>query len=273
MINISDSDFKTNKLNKGEILRLMNEYIGVANGYLGDFSGRTLEEFYPIYCNFDVDFTQLKLEHNTNKNKFQHILEQSDCKIQAKILKGIFKKYPIETRPEKQNFFEEYLKIIARLENDESPETIQQINAHFEGIQQQIIEEINKAQHLIWVAVAWFTNKKLFNRLAHRKYEGLTVELILLDDSINRNSGIQYDKYLTVHWVSKEKIDKKMHNKFCVIDLKTCITGSYNWTTMAEYSNKENISIIKDLKTTGDYATEFIKIRKELSDNINTTKL
>ena len=103
--------------------------------------------------------------------------------------------------------------------------------------------------------------------MAHRKHEGLTVELILIDDLINRNSGIEYDKYLTVHWVNKEKIDKKMHNKFCVIDLKTCITGSYNWTTMAEYSNKENISIIKDIKTSSDYATEFTKLRKELFNN------
>lgn len=266
MLNISEANTKTNKLTKGEILRLMNDYIGESGGYLGDFGGKTLAEFYPIYCDFDVDFSQLG--DKTNKNKFQYILEQSDCKIQAKILKGIFKKYPLETRPDKEKFVEEYLKIIERLENDASFETIQEINAHFDGIQQQIIEEINKAQHLIWVAVAWFTNKKLFNRLAHRKYEGLTVELILLDDSINRNSGIEYDKYLTVHWVNKEKFDKKMHNKFCVIDLKTCITGSYNWTTMAEYKNKENISIIKDAKTAGDYATEFTKIRKELSNNM-----
>jgi len=36
-----------------------------------------------------------------------------------------------------------------------------------------------------------------------------------------------------------------MHNKFCVIDSKTVVTGSYNWTKKAQ-SNYENITIIKD---------------------------
>ena len=34
-----------------------------------------------------------------------------------------------------------------------------------------------------------------------------------------------------------------MHNKYCIIDNDTVITGSYNWTTAAETKNDENITI------------------------------
>ena len=36
-----------------------------------------------------------------------------------------------------------------------------------------------------------------------------------------------------------------MHNKFCVIDNKVLINGSYNWTYYAEDRNRENILILK----------------------------
>ena len=42
-------------LPKGEIIRLVNGYIGVYSGYFGDFSYRTHSEFYPEYCEVDVD--------------------------------------------------------------------------------------------------------------------------------------------------------------------------------------------------------------------------
>ena len=36
-------------LSRGEIIRLVNSYIGVSGGYLGDFSSRTHAEFYPAF--------------------------------------------------------------------------------------------------------------------------------------------------------------------------------------------------------------------------------
>ena len=53
---------------------------------------------------------------------------------------------------------------------------------------------------------------------------------------------------------SKEEI---MHNKFCIIDHKTVITGSYNWTRKAK-TNDENITVTKDSpELATDFVTEF----------------
>jgi len=38
-----------------------------------------------------------------------------------------------------------------------------------------------------------------------------------------------------------------MHNKYAVIDGKTVITGSFNWTVSAEKRNDENLLVIKRL--------------------------
>ena len=35
-----------------------------------------------------------------------------------------------------------------------------------------------------------------------------------------------------------------MHQKFCIIDSKVVINGSYNWTYYAENHNRENVVIL-----------------------------
>ncbi len=46
-------------LRKSEIYRIVNDYIGVSNGYLGDFSYKTHREFYPYYCDLDINVDDL----------------------------------------------------------------------------------------------------------------------------------------------------------------------------------------------------------------------
>jgi hypothetical protein len=42
-------------LSHREVIRIVNRYIGVEGGYLGDFSYRTHEEFYLEYCDLDIN--------------------------------------------------------------------------------------------------------------------------------------------------------------------------------------------------------------------------
>jgi len=85
-------------LTKGEILRIVNNYIGVDGGYLGDFSYRTHSEFYPVYCDLDLDPFQY-LEHGTTRERFIVVLERSAPDVQAKIVRGLLAKYPAGSSP------------------------------------------------------------------------------------------------------------------------------------------------------------------------------
>lgn len=114
--------------------------------------------------------------------------------------------------------------------------------AHFENIQNRILEQLDKAQFSIIVVMAWFTNDVLFQKLLEKQNQGVCVKLIVFDDGINKKNGVDFEQIKDHHLV-KALRGGKMHNKYCIIDNDTVITGSYNWTTAAETKNDENITI------------------------------
>jgi hypothetical protein len=141
-----------------------------------------------------------------------------------------------------------------------------QTEAVFEDIAERIQQEIGKAQKSIFIAVAWFTNRSLFNELVIKAKNGCSVYLIISNDDINLNSAIDFDELI----LNKSKVYKigngdseLMHNKFCVIDYSTVITGSYNWSYKAE-SNFENVIITTEDTTLAEqFISEFNNIRKQ----------
>jgi hypothetical protein len=79
-------------LTNKEIMRVVNRYIGVHAGYLGDFSYRSLEDFYPEYC--DLDINPWDYSQGTMREAFIAVLEKSPPDVQAKIVRGVVEKYP-----------------------------------------------------------------------------------------------------------------------------------------------------------------------------------
>ena len=117
--------------------------------------------------------------------------------------------------------------------------------AYFENIRQNILDEINKAEKEIKVAVCWFTNQQLFDALCKKRSDGISVELIILNDFINnREDGLDFQYFIDIGGVfCFGENDKPMHNKYCIIDNNVLINGSYNWTYYAESKNEENVII------------------------------
>jgi PLD-like domain len=133
---------------------------------------------------------------------------------------------------------------------------------HFEELQSKIKLELEKAEFMIWVAVAWFTDAELYNLLSKKRMEGLSVQVIINDDDINSNSGLNLGKDFFVMKIPKEgHFQNIMHHKFCVIDLKTVIHGSYNWTKKAQY-NRETLEFKTGRKLAETFSKEFIKLRQ-----------
>jgi len=101
------------KLTRPEIYKVVNDYIGVSGGYLGDFSYRSHAEFYPYYCDLDIDLQQYRPA--TTREAFIQILEDASGEDQAKILKGVLSKYPPNSG-EREKLAPEIHAMIARLE-------------------------------------------------------------------------------------------------------------------------------------------------------------
>lgn len=128
----------------------------------------------------------------------------------------------------------------------------------FENIENEISAMISTAESQISVAVAWFTNSRLFDGLNNALQRSVKVKVLILDDLLNRNEfGLDFG--LLVNNGAEVRFSKSdrgtMHNKFCVIDDKV-ITGSYNWTYHANVNN-ENIVVIDEPSIANSYCNQF----------------
>jgi hypothetical protein len=101
-------------MSEKEIYRLVNLYIGVESGYLGDFTYRTHRELYPLYCDLDINPDEYQ---GTTRERFIEILSTRPPDEQAKIVRGILEKYPLGSSPIRtQEMFDEYVRLAGRLE-------------------------------------------------------------------------------------------------------------------------------------------------------------
>lgn len=127
----------------------------------------------------------------------------------------------------------------------------------FKNIKETIISEISKSEKTLDVAVAWLTEPYIVTKISNLLERNINVRIISFDDKINKTGFFEklYYKGADVR-LSK----KLMHNKFCIIDNKTIISGSFNWTKGAS-TNDENITIIRDdYNVTTDFKNEFEKL-------------
>ena len=54
-----------------------------------------------------------------------------------------------------------------------------QTEAIFENIAERILTEIQKANNSIYIAVAWFTNKSIFEQLIKKAKNGCQIQIII----------------------------------------------------------------------------------------------
>lgn len=131
-------------LTSRQIYQLVNDYIGVSDGYLGDFSYRTHREFYPYYCDLDIDPSEIE---GTTRERFIQILENVSPAEQAKILRGTFEKYPVdyfpeEERSQKRIIYKEFQAIVARLEKVAVSPSDDIVSATIENYDSRYVQEV-----------------------------------------------------------------------------------------------------------------------------------
>lgn len=104
-------------LTNPEIIKIVKRYIGVDKGYLGDFSYRTHADFYPEYCELDIDPEQYG---GTTRDRFMAILSSSEPHVQAKIIRGVLERFPLKApntpATRTKELYEDLVGIAKRLE-------------------------------------------------------------------------------------------------------------------------------------------------------------
>jgi hypothetical protein len=145
-----------------------------------------------------------------------------------------------------------------------------------EEIKPAILEQLGKANQSIHVVVAWFNDADFFNLLLE-KVTNSEIELrIILSEEYegnNTNTQLNFQQLLDssenvyIFKIPKEAV--LVHNKFCIIDRKTLVHGSYNWTYGANFQNKESVLLVEDdEKVCFQFLNEFDNIFKEFCNPI-----
>lgn len=121
-----------------------------------------------------------------------------------------------------------------------------------------IVAEIENAKKQILVQAYSFTSVPIARALTKANKRGVEVKVIL-DKSQFRSHGFSSAKFFSDYHIPV-LVDYKpaiAHNKVMIIDHKTVITGSFNFTKAAEERNAENVIIISDEVLAKKYASNW----------------
>jgi hypothetical protein len=142
------------------------------------------------------------------------------------------------------------------------------INSYFsqkDNLQKVILEHLDSAQVSVTVAVAWFTDTTLFRKLLQVQERGVNVQLIITNHQFNHDSENNYrlikDNGGVFLQIGGDY--KTMHHKFCIVDYKTLLQGSFNWTRKANQSNNETLLVIQDdFQAINEFTEEFERLKR-----------
>lgn len=113
------------------------------------------------------------------------------------------------------------------------------------GCTRAIVQELDKAHHEILLQAYSFSCPAIAAALIAARKRGISVQ-VLLDRANEKETfselGPLHEQGLDVLIDAHHAI---AHNKIIIIDRRTLITGSFNFTRQAEQENAENMLIIK----------------------------
>jgi len=113
------------------------------------------------------------------------------------------------------------------------------------------------AKQTLDVCVYTITDDRLAHALAAARQRGVVVRLITDDDKVD-------DIGSDIHFLKNHGVDVRidnnvalMHHKFCIVDKRILVNGSFNWTRSASTVNRENIIVTDDVVLVNGFIKEF----------------
>ncbi len=146
------------------------------------------------------------------------------------------------------------------------------------ALQKRVAREIGGAKKRVVAAIYQFTSKEIAQALVAAKNRGVDVR-VLVDgpqSAALRGGWAEAIEMLDAAKVPLRRVypdgDKKsrstdagrakFHHKFVVIDGERVLTGSFNWTVLADEENYENLVTLTG-KVATKYADEFERVWKD----------
>jgi hypothetical protein len=121
------------------------------------------------------------------------------------------------------------------------------------GCAQAITEAVNNAKAEVCVQAYTFDSSAIANSLAEARRRGLNVMVVM-------DAGKCYDDRNRARWLHERGVTVRVdsrhtiaHNKIMIIDGTTVITGSFNFTEVADKSHAENVLVLREPTVAAKY--------------------
>jgi phosphatidylserine/phosphatidylglycerophosphate/cardiolipin synthase-like enzyme len=125
----------------------------------------------------------------------------------------------------------------------------------------RIIREIGEARISIHFLAFSFTSGAIAEAMLNRLPDGLALFGVLEGSQARSNSGAQFGALgAGGATVFLDANPRNMHHKVIILDARTVIAGSYNFTGSAENKNDEALLIFHNLELAGAFEAEFRRI-------------
>lgn len=126
------------------------------------------------------------------------------------------------------------------------------------GCTQAVVDALNAATKSVLVQAYSFTSVPIAAALAACHQRGLDVRIILDRSDLNERTSVLYTLAAFRPTLLIDSAHAIAHNKVMVIDSSLVITGSFNFTTNAEFHNAENLVFIPDVSLAAAYTANWL---------------
>lgn len=129
-----------------------------------------------------------------------------------------------------------------------------------------IVAQIQSARKTLDVCVFTISDDRISHALLERHRSRIRVRVLTDNEKLmDVGSDIEHLARVGIP-VKVDRTAHHMHHKFAVVDGKTAVTGSYNWTRSAAQFNEENIVITSEVAVVQAYAREFERMWAKMED-------
>lgn len=138
---------------------------------------------------------------------------------------------------------------------------VKAVFARTQSIAEAIEVSIGETQASLNAALYSFSSQRLSKALHDAQERGVHVRLLVdrgkyEDNQATRELLLKAPLHFRVAR-GRDGAGSKMHHKFVLLDDRTVLTGSYNWTFASEEQNYENLLILQDRTLIDQYRQEF----------------
>jgi len=135
------------------------------------------------------------------------------------------------------------------------------------SVAERIVGLMESCSESVDAALYRLNNPRLTEALVESRQRGVPIRLLVDGGKYEEDSATRRllaegrVPFKLTHGRSGQS--SKMHHKFAILDRRTVLTGSYNWTRESEEQNYEHMVVLRDPEHVRAYQEEFEALWKE----------